>query len=55
MHAARMKLKEPGASIDLPGAKITAYQMGICTRMRLMDKINYEQIRKSLDPRRNRD
>jgi len=36
------KLRKPGESVELPGARITAYQMGICTRMRLMDDINFE-------------
>ena len=54
-NTARQNLRRPGSSIELPGAKITAYAMGLCTRMRLMDGINWDQIKVSLDPRRNRD
>ena len=51
----QIKQKRPVKSIELPGAEITAYQPGICTRMRLMDKINWDLIKNSLDPRVNRD
>ena len=53
-NTAQQRLRRPGSSVELPGAKITAYAMGICTRMRLMDGINWEQIKLSLDPRSNR-
>ena len=53
-NTAQLKFKK-NSSIELPGARITAYRTGICTRMRLLDKICWERIRDSLDPRENRD
>lgn len=40
---------------ELPGAKITAYNSGLFLRLRLHDGIDYNQIRKSLDYKLNRD
>ncbi len=47
--------KAESGDFVLPGAKITAHATSIFQRMRAMDKINFEQILKSLHPRKNRD
>ena len=39
----------------LPGAKITAYSTSIFTRLRILDGIDFHQIKQSLDPRSNRE
>lgn len=51
----RSRNKDGSTSFTLPGAKITAFSTSIFQRMRAMDEIYFEQISRSLNPRKNRD